>query len=355
MLKRCFQVIVAIIIVFLTLKVILMYFMPFAIGALLSLFVYPVVKVLFTYLKIPYKLSVALGLMMLFITGPLLITGCFALLKNEIFLMANHLPQYTSVLISSIRNIVQSFPTFLHDLTHPYLTHKHLTLLIKELEQLILNAGKQLLSETSKFAGNLPSYLFSFGIVMIAAYYILSDFESWKSKLPKKLIEQIELIRELGLREAGSYFLSQLLLSLFTFIITLTGLLIIGNPHPFLLALLSAGLDFVPLAGSLLLFLPLTVFYFIQSGPAAAAGTLVIYIVIIAVRQIAEPKIVGDRMGLHPLAALIILYTSVTLLGLKGLILTPVFMIMMAVLIKIRLFTAVWRYITTGEHPFIKR
>ncbi len=125
-----------------------------------------------------------------------------------------------------------------------------------------------------------------------------------------------------------------------------------GPHHPFFFAILSAALNFVPLAGSLLLFLPLTIFYLVQAGPAHAAGAVIIYIVILGVRQITEPKIVGDRMGLHPLAALIVLYTSVSLLGIKGLLLTPLFMIMIAVIIKIKLLNVVWRYLSTGDIPF---
>ncbi|MFB1080441.1 AI-2E family transporter [Jeotgalibacillus sp. JSM ZJ347] len=354
MIKRCIHVLIITFFILFISRIVLIYLLPFIIGALLSILLYPIIRLLFEYVKLPYKLSVLLGIIACMITGPLMLYGCFILLKNELVYLLTHLPHYTTALLSLFQHTIQNFPAFLHDLTHPYLTHGHLSTLIEEIEQLLLESGKQLITGTSKFAGNLPSYIFSIGIMLIAAYYILSDFKSWQKKLPDKWIEQFGLIRELGLKEAGSYFLSQILLSVFTFIITLTGLLILGTPHPFLFALLSAALDFVPLAGSLLLFLPLSVFYLVQADPLHAAGAAVIYVAVVLVRQVAEPKIIGDRMGLHPLAALMVLYTSVNLLGLKGLILTPFFMIVISVLMKIRLFPAIWRYIATGEHPFIK-
>ena len=48
------------------------------------------------------------------------------------------------------------------------------------------------------------------------------------------------------------------------------------------------------------------------------------------VRQIAEPKIVGESLGLHPLAALISLYVGFRVFGLWGMLLGPG----MAMLIK---------------------
>ncbi|AJD91743.1 hypothetical protein JMA_24260 [Jeotgalibacillus malaysiensis] len=352
MIKRSIHILIILLLVLITVRTILVYFLPFTAGALVAVLLYPLVNLLFHQVKIPYKLSVLLGMILLLITGPLILTGCYVLLKNEILYLLNRLPDYTSWILHFTQNTVQTFPSFLHDLTHPYLTHSHLSMLLKEIEQLLLHTGKELISEISKTAGNLPSVLFSMGMMLIAAYYILADFQSWKHKLPPEFIKQLDQIRSLGFREAGAYFLSQLLLALLTFMITLTGLLLLCMPHPFFFALLSAALDFVPLASSLLLFLPLTIYYWMQAGPAHAAGTAFIYILIVGVRQITEPKIVGDRMGLHPLAALIVLYASVSLLGLKGLLLTPLFMIMTAVMIKIRLLNVIWRYISTGDSPF---
>ena len=41
-------------------------------------------------------------------------------------------------------------------------------------------------------------------------------------------------------------------------------------------------------------------------------------------RQIAEPKIVGGSIGLHPLATLVSMYAGLKLLGFTGLLIGPV-------------------------------
>ncbi len=51
---------------------------------------------------------------------------------------------------------------------------------------------------------------------------------------------------------------------------------------------------------------------------------LVAYIIISGVRQFLEPKIVGDNIGLHPLATLVSLYVGLQLGGVVGMIMGPV-------------------------------
>ena len=63
-------------------------------------------------------------------------------------------------------------------------------------------------------------------------------------------------------------------------------------------------------------------------------GLLVIYAVVSLVRQIAEPKIVGGSLGLHPLATLASIYISVKLIGLSGIFLGPVIALLIANLLR---------------------
>ena len=48
-----------------------------------------------------------------------------------------------------------------------------------------------------------------------------------------------------------------------------------------------------------------------------------IYVIITVVRQIAEPKILGDCVGLHPIVTLMAMYFGIKLLGVYGLVLFP--------------------------------
>ena len=51
---------------------------------------------------------------------------------------------------------------------------------------------------------------------------------------------------------------------------------------------------------------------------------LILYVVILLVRNFSEPKIVGDQLGLHPVVSLFSIYVGYRLFGVSGMILLPV-------------------------------
>ncbi len=52
-------------------------------------------------------------------------------------------------------------------------------------------------------------------------------------------------------------------------------------------------------------------------------GLLLLYGIIVLVRQLVEPKIIARNIGLHPLTTLIAIYMGLMLLGFWGLVLGP--------------------------------
>ena len=55
-----------------------------------------------------------------------------------------------------------------------------------------------------------------------------------------------------------------------------------------------------------------------------AVGLVVLYIIITAVRNITEPKIVGSNIGLHPVLTLCAMFLGLRLFGAIGVFLAPV-------------------------------
>ena len=53
-------------------------------------------------------------------------------------------------------------------------------------------------------------------------------------------------------------------------------------------------------------------------------GLIILYIVIIVVRNIIEPRIVGKQIGLHPLVTLICMFVGLKLFGVIGLFGLPI-------------------------------
>jgi len=51
---------------------------------------------------------------------------------------------------------------------------------------------------------------------------------------------------------------------------------------------------------------------------------LILYVVVLVVRQTIEPKIVGQQIGVYPLLTLLAMYTGLKLIGFAGLIIGPI-------------------------------
>ena len=90
-----------------------------------------------------------------------------------------------------------------------------------------------------------------------------------------------------------------------------------------MIAVLVALLDLLPVLGSGAVLLPWSAVAFLSRDVRTGVGMLVLWGVITLVRQIAEPRIVGGSLGLHPLLALAGMYVGFRLFGAVGLVLGP--------------------------------
>ena len=80
----------------------------------------------------------------------------------------------------------------------------------------------------------------------------------------------------------------------------------------------------MPILGTGAVLIPWSIINLILGNTKLGIGMLILYIVITAVRQTIEPKIVGQQIGLHPIITLVLMYVGAQLIGVLGLLLLPV-------------------------------
>ena len=128
----------------------------------------------------------------------------------------------------------------------------------------------------------------------------------------------------------GGYFKAQFKIMAVVGLILLCGFLILGVDYAFLLAILIAFLDFLPFFGTGTALIPWAVYKFFVMDIKIAIALLIIYGITQLVRQIIQPKLVGDSIGLSPLLTLILLYVGYRVGSLLGMILAvPIGMIIL--------------------------
>lgn len=128
----------------------------------------------------------------------------------------------------------------------------------------------------------------------------------------------------------GGWLRAQCLLLCVTFAELAVGLLLLRVELALLLAALISLVDALPVFGVGTVLLPWALFSLLSGSPLRALGLLILYVVILLVRSLLEPRLVGRHVGLPPLAALLAIYLGFQCFGVAGMILFP----LLAVLLK---------------------
>jgi sporulation integral membrane protein YtvI len=180
----------------------------------------------------------------------------------------------------------------------------------------------------------IPSWLLFMIVLLIAAYYFSSDGDSvgrgLSSVLPTKWQAKLPVIKEKFKKTVTGYIKAYFLLMLLTFFEMLVGLTVLGVEYAFIMAIVISIVDVLPILGTGAVLVPWAIFACLTSNTPLGVGLLILYAVTLVIRQIAEPRIVGSTLGVHPLATLASVYIGLRLVGFVGIFIGP----MVAMLIR---------------------
>lgn len=174
----------------------------------------------------------------------------------------------------------------------------------------------------------IPSALLFLVVLLIAAYYFSSDggalWEGVKSVLPDDWQRRLPIVARKIKKSLAGYVKAYLLLMLLTFGEMLLGLSVLGVEYAFIMAIVISVVDILPILGTGTVLVPWAIFAFLTSNTPLGVGLLVLYGVTLVIRQLAEPKIVGGAIGVHPLATLASVYLGLKFLGFAGIFAGPI-------------------------------
>lgn len=137
-------------------------------------------------------------------------------------------------------------------------------------------------------------------------------------------------------RGAKGYLRAQVILMGVTFLILSAGFLYLGVPLPLLIALGIALVDFIPIIGSGIVMVPWALISYFNGNRDMAIGIGVLYVVLTVVRQVIEPKVMGDQIGLRPLYTFLATIFGTLTMGPLGFILAPMGVIIVNSFLKYR-------------------
>ncbi|MBQ4578717.1 MAG: AI-2E family transporter [Clostridia bacterium] len=188
-----------------------------------------------------------------------------------------------------------------------------------------------------KAASSLPDLLIT-AVFTLAATVLLTGYRGevlafLRRQLPPRMLQAVRRLRGYLKEALWGWCKAQGLLASVTFGLLLAGFFFLRVEGGFLLALLIAALDALPLLGAGMVLIPWALAELLLSNPGRAAGLALLFALIVAVRNGLEPHVVGRQIGLHPLVSLISFYLGWRLAGLAGMLLAP---ILMLILVKLQ-------------------
>ena len=196
----------------------------------------------------------------------------------------------------------------------------------------LMNNLASILSKISSiligFAKNIPALLISIFAAIFTAFFLLKDNSFLKIFLidffGKKALSRFADIKNSFLDVAFSYLKAQFIIGSIIFTVLFAGFFYLGIRYSLLLAFFTAIIDAVPILGTGVVLIPMALFNFVMGNSTLGWGLLILYGIALLTRQLCEPKIIGQKLGIHPLLTLFALYCGMKLFGIVGLITGPV-------------------------------
>jgi sporulation integral membrane protein YtvI len=320
---------------FLLLPKFLGFFMPFVIGWIVSMIANPMVRFLEKRVKLLRKHSSAIIIVVVILA----IVGVAALLIAIIIKEGKELINDLPGIIDNAGKQFAKLSKYLDKLTNklPESVQKVTDDVIKESGSYIKNFVDDMDILSMNNLGNYVEIVaegFLFVIVTILSAYFFTAYREelvagLNKHLPKSVVEYWCLIYDNFKAAVGGYFKAQFKIMLILTVIMFIGFELLQIGYSFVIALGIALLDLLPVFGTGAVLWPWAVIDVINGDYLTAVCLVIIYLICQVVKQVLQPKMVGDSIGLHPLATLLFLFIGYKFYGVIGMIIgVPVGMVL---------------------------
>ncbi|WP_127594705.1 AI-2E family transporter [Paenibacillus lautus] len=277
----------------------------------------------------PFAAAISVLLFLLVILG--ILFGAGALIVSQFMNLQDNLPGYTKTIQKHFSESLMFLQSKL-DALPPDLTDR-LNGYFQDITTFAQGAAESFFHYVVGFMGSFSSFIANFGVAIILAFFLSIEIGSWrriaKDKTPKTLKTAFVFLKENVFKAIGSYLKAQMKLVSITFVIIYIGLLILGTGNSLSVALICAVFDVLPLLGVPVILIPWITYLFIVGNTGLAIGLIVLLAVVVISRQLLEPKITGNSIGVSSAFLMLsFMMISLSIFGVAGLILAPILLIL---------------------------
>ncbi len=187
----------------------------------------------------------------------------------------------------------------------------------------------------SGFAGSvakkMPQFFISSIVTLVATCYLAKDYETLvkfiKNFLGELSSKRIVKIKNIFVGSILKMIKGYLILLVITFVELFVGFLVLRVEYPFVLAVLIAFVDLLPVIGTGTVLIPWAFVSALLGNLKFAVCLAVLYVIILSLRNFMEPKIIGKQIGINSLFTLLFMFAGYKIFGVLGLVLFPIILI----------------------------
>lgn len=322
-------------------------FAPFILGYLFSGLINPLANVLQRKLKIPRGFSAVLVMILtLGIIGGALV-GVVWKVAAELAKLYRSFPQMYAAWQSSWHSFTGKLSNIYNML--PAEAQLSLDTLTKSagdrISEFISSHSAPVFDSASNIAKAVPGAIIAAVVFLLSVYFMVVDHRQVSAAIHKifgeSFSERLHMVKSECGRYIGGYCKAQGILMVIVFMIVAFGMAVLRADYVLLVSVLTAFLDALPFFGSGITLWPLAAIYFISGNMKMGVGMIVIYVVIILVRRFVEPKLVSDKIGLHPIFTLVSMYVGYKLWSVIGMIIGPIVLMLLISLYRAGVFNGI--------------
>lgn len=308
---------------YLTYRFILPFVFPFLIAILLAIILEPIILFLNKRLNIKKEYCIIIVLTLITI---ILITLCYILLYNifiESIKIVTLLPEFIEKSIYYIDEYVKNIK--IH-----FLSQVDIKTIIEESLNRVLSGALSIVNYIrSVILGTLysfPKVILFWIVVYVSTYFFLKEKQNYSKLFVSQtnyLSNKVSSMKNRTIQSFNKIIKAQLIIMLFSVIITIIGLKILSVKYAVTIGLICGLLDILPMIGPSLIYIPWVIYLIIVGQTLKAIGLLTIFVLLIIIRQLLQVKLFSNQFKIHPMLMLVSAYIGIKIFGPIGLVLGP--------------------------------
>lgn len=304
----------------------ILYIAPFLIAFALSSIMEPLIKFLMKKVKLNRKASAIISLLLVMLIIGLVLAFLISRVYQEALSLSVIIPEYSKNIYDNVKEYISRGSEIY--LRLPEEATKSIEGMVANLTSNVSEIGSSFAKGLLNTAISIPQAIIFVIITMLSTFFMASDrdkiYEYIKLNIPEDWVNNVITIKDDMFAALFGYIKAQLILMSITFVELSIGFAIIGVKQNILLGLLISIIDALPILGTGGVLIPWAIYNFITRDIRMGISLIILYGVVLVVRQLIEPKVLGQQIGLHPLVTLLSMYLGLRIFGYIGMIIGPI-------------------------------